>query len=437
MGVGGVPMQDAPAPSPMTKTNSERPNPTPKGPGVDSSSIGPTRLKVRRAGADDSLVDTTPLTEPAWRVPLRSIASFLEDRSPGFFYAAAAAVIAAIAYAKVMGEPGAATTSFLFIPIGLVIWYVGRRAGVATLVASSAAALAADLISAGPVSVTIWNGVGRTLMFVAFTLPLVQLKATIARQRIRLTEDELVASRLRELNDMKDALLHAVSHDLKQPVAGILGAAQTLRRESTLNLSDEERRDLLVMIEASGHRMNRLINDLLDLDRIDRGEFEPMREPTDVGELARVIAGESSNLVTHPVDVEADPVLVNIDRGKVERIIDNLLANAGRHTPRGTPVHIHVDALKNGVVLTVEDEGAGVPDELKERLFELFRQGGNPASGGLGVGLSLVRRFAEFHGGRAFVEDRPGGGARFVVMLPGEVTRLEEPAPSTRTAEAV
>jgi signal transduction histidine kinase len=421
----------------MTKTIPERPNPTPMGPGIDSLLIGRTRLKVRGAGADDSFVDSTPTTEPAWRPPVRSITSFLEDRSPGFFYVAAAAVIAVTAYAKIIGEPGAATTSFLFLPIGLVAWYVGRRAGLITLVVSSVAAFAGDLISSGSVSATYWNGIGRTMMFVAFTLPLVQLKATIDRQRKRLTEDELVASRLRELNDMKDALLHAVSHDLKQPVAGILGAAQTLRRESTLNLTEEERRDLLVMIEASGHRMNRLINDLLDLDRIDRGEFEPMREPTDIGELARVIAGESSNLVSHPVDVDADPVLVNIDRGKVERIIDNLLANAGRHTPRGTPVHVRVDALKNGVVLTVEDEGGGVPDELKERLFELFRQGGNPAAGGLGVGLSLVRRFAEFHGGRAFVEDRPGGGARFVVMLPGEVTRLEEPAPATQTAEAV
>jgi signal transduction histidine kinase len=383
-------------------------------------------------------VTSTPSTEPAWRARLQAISSFLENRSAPFFYVAAAVVIAVIAWAKIIGEPGAATTSFLFVPIGLVTWYVGRRAGVVTLVASTGAAFTADLISTGATSATYWNGAGRTLMFVAFALPLVQLKATVARQRKRLNEDELVASRLRELNDMKDALLHAVSHDLKQPVAGILGAAQTLRRESTLNLTDEERRDLLVMIEASGHRMNRLINDLLDLDRIDRGEFEPMREPTDVGELARVIAGESSNLVSHPVDVEADPVLVNIDRGKVERIIDNLLANAGRHTPRGTPVHIRVDALKNGVVLTVEDEGAGVPDELKEQLFELFRQGGNAASGGLGVGLSLVRRFAEFHGGRAFVEDRPGGGARFVVLLPGEVTRLDEPETAEhRAAEAV
>jgi signal transduction histidine kinase len=421
----------------MTITIPKRAGRPPEGSGIDFSSIGSTRLKVRPTGADDSSVDSAPTTVPAWRLPLERIGSFLEDRSAGFFYAAAAAIIVAIGYAKIMGQPGAVTTSFLFLPIGLVTWYVGRRAGVVTLVTSSATAFAGDLISTGAVTATYWNGVGRTLMFVAFTLPLVQLKATIDRQRKRLTEDELVAARLRELNDMKDALLHAVSHDLKQPVAGILGAAQTLRRESTLNLTEEERRDLLVMIEASGHRMNRLINDLLDLDRIDRGEFEPMREPTDVGELVRMIAAESSNLATHPVDVEADPVLVSIDRGKVERIIDNLLANAGRHTPRGTPVHVRVDALKNGVILTVEDEGEGVPDELKDQLFELFRQGGNPASGGLGVGLSLVRRFAEFHGGRAFVEDRPGGGARFVVLLPGEVTELEEPTRPEQAAEAV
>jgi signal transduction histidine kinase len=90
-------------------------------------------------------------------------------------------------------------------------------------------------------------------------------------------------------------------------------------------------------------------------------------------------------------------------------------------------VHVRVHARTNGVVLEVEDEGPGVPDDLKETLFEPFKQGNTPGGRGVGIGLSLVKRFAELHGGTAHVEDAPGGGARFVVTLPGDVTAAERP----------
>jgi two-component system, OmpR family, sensor histidine kinase MtrB len=111
-----------------------------------------------------------------------------------------------------------------------------------------------------------------------------------------------------------------------------------------------------------------------------------------------------------------------VDGAKVERILENLLHNALRYTPSDTPIWIRLGRSDGGAVITVEDEGPGVPDELKVAMFESFRQGPNRSahSPGTGIGLSLVARFAELHGGRAWVEDRPGGGARFRVLLPGQ-----------------
>ena len=229
---------------------------------------------------------------------------------------------------------------------------------------------------------------------------------------------------LRELNDVKDTLLHAVSHDLKGPLAGIIGAMQTIRRDEELHLTADEREALYQVIEHSGRKMNRLIDDLLDLDRIDRGKLHPQREPTDVGALARRVVGDTAQLTDHPVRVRADAVLVDVDPAKVERVVENLLVNAARHTPPGTAVLVDVAANTDGIELIVEDHGPGVPDELKTVLFEPFRQGESSSAGGMGIGLSLVQRFAELHGGSAHVDDAAGGGARFVVTLPGDVTPL-------------
>jgi signal transduction histidine kinase len=118
----------------------------------------------------------------------------------------------------------------------------------------------------------------------------------------------------------------------------------------------------------------------------------------------------------------AQPVTISLDPGKVERIIENLLANAARHTPPDTPVWVRVAEPPGGggVLLAVEDAGAGIPAELRDSVFEPFRQGPDPPTHapGVGIGLTLVARFAELHGGRAWVEERAGGGSSFRVLIP-------------------
>jgi signal transduction histidine kinase len=117
------------------------------------------------------------------------------------------------------------------------------------------------------------------------------------------------------------------------------------------------------------------------------------------------------------VQLEPTSRYVNADAAKVERMMENLLANAARHTPPDSSIWLRFEEADGGVVIVVEDDGPGVPDEQKELIFEAFRRGWTTAEGS-GIGLSLVARFAELHGGRAWVEDRPGGGASFRVFLP-------------------
>jgi signal transduction histidine kinase len=363
---------------------------------------------------------------------LRSTEGFFDGKSPLLVAVLGLAFIAVVSVLDYLTGPQLSLSLLYLMPIGLVTWNLGRRWGAVAVVVSTAAGIVSDVLSSPSVSTTdpvpYWNGIVRFAVFLAAAMLLDTLRSIIDAQWGLVEAETDRSTGLRELNDVKDTLLHAVSHDLKGPLAGIIGAMQTIRRDEELHLTDDEREALYQVIEHSGRKMNRLIDDLLDLDRIDRGKLHPQREPTDVGALARRVVGDTAQIIDHPVRVRADAVLVNVDPGKVERVVENLLVNAVRHTPPGTAVLVDVAANADGVEVVVEDHGPGVPDELKTLLFEPFRQGEPSSSGGMGIGLSLVQRFAELHGGSAHVDDATGGGARFVVTLPGEVTPIAKPS---------
>jgi signal transduction histidine kinase len=236
------------------------------------------------------------------------------------------------------------------------------------------------------------------------------------------------ADRLRAADEIKDTFLRAVSHDLRTPLTAMLGVAVTLER-TRLNLPREQALDLVAMLVEKTRKLERLLKDLLDLNRLEEGVLEPNRSLTDVRELVHRVVTEVDQLAGWPIDIEAEPIQAFIDGPKVERIVENLLLNTTRHTPPGTRVWVKALARGADLELIVEDAGPGVPAELAGTIFEAFRRGaGNgPAPTmshhrGVGIGLSLVARFATLHGGHAWVDERWGGGAAFHVLLPDVVS---------------
>jgi PAS domain S-box-containing protein len=227
------------------------------------------------------------------------------------------------------------------------------------------------------------------------------------------------AQRLRALDDMKNTFLTAVSHELRSPLTSILGLSLTLER--TDGLAPEVRQELVGRLSANAQKLDRLLKDLLDIDRLHRGIVEPKLRACDLGALVRGTVEAMEIAADRHLVVRADPVEIEIDAAKVERIVENLITNAVRHAPLDGTIWLRVEEVEDGAMLTVEDDGPGVPLELRGSIFEPFRQGPlrGSHSAGTGIGLSLVQRFAELHGGRAWVQERDGGGASFRVFLPG------------------
>ncbi len=237
------------------------------------------------------------------------------------------------------------------------------------------------------------------------------------------TQQKQTEQRLIDADRTKDALLHAVSHDLRGPLSAVLGAA-TLMTSDQIDVKVDDRAQLLEGMASSARKMDRIISNLLDMDRLDRDLVVPQSQPVDVCELIRFAVEETQVLAgrTVGVDVPADPVRVPADRGLLERIIENLVLNALKHTPTRAEVWVRVRPDAGGALILVDDSGPGVPAESRERIFLPFERAAEDHVTGAGIGLSLVARFAQLHGGRAWVTGREGGGASFRVFIPGDAS---------------
>jgi two-component system, OmpR family, sensor kinase len=255
------------------------------------------------------------------------------------------------------------------------------------------------------------------------------------------TQDE-VAELARTLQAMLDSLEQAreetegalvrqrqfvadASHELRTPLTSILANLELLA-----DVLDGERGEAARSALRSSQRMRRLVGDLLLLARADAKRQLP-REPTDVGRVLVEAAAELGPVADgHQVTVDADEAVVNGTRDELHRMTLNLMENAIRHTPVGTQVNARVSSDNGEVVITVQDNGPGVPDELREKIFERFVRGAGDRGSSSGLGLSIVRAVAQSHGGSVKLEDAEPG-ARFVVRLPrAEVPEPErEPAP--------
>ena len=243
-------------------------------------------------------------------------------------------------------------------------------------------------------------------------------QTALALERVRLAADVRTASLRAEAEQVRSALLSAVSHDLRTPLATITGAATAIRDGA---LDDRTRRELVEAICDEAERLERLVRNLLDMTRLESGAVRLRREWVPVEEviggaltrLERQLAGRRV-ISTCPAGLP----LVSVDPVLLEQLFVNLVENAAKHTPPGSPVEITAAGDERGVVVEVADRGPGIPAGMEEAVFERFRRGAGVSAPGAGLGLAISRAIARAHGGTLEARSRSGGGAVFRLSLP-------------------
>ncbi|MFE2854606.1 ATP-binding protein [Streptomyces lavendulae] len=242
-------------------------------------------------------------------------------------------------------------------------------------------------------------------------------QAAVVLDRQRLVDEAEKSRELAEANRIRTALLAAVSHDLRTPLAGIKASVTSLRSDD-IEWSEEDRAELLEGIEDGADRLAALIGNLLDMSRLNTGTVVPLIRETDLDEVVPMALG---GVPEDSVDLDIPETLpmVAVDRGLLERAVANIVENAVKYSPAGQAVNVSASALASRVELRVVDRGPGVPDEAKDRIFEPFqRHGDAPRGAGVGLGLAVARGFTEAIGGTLSAEDTPGGGLTMVITLP-------------------
>ncbi|CAL9356355.1 Sensor protein KdpD [Streptomyces sp. enrichment culture] len=254
-----------------------------------------------------------------------------------------------------------------------------------------------------------------------------QAAVVVDRQRLKGEADR--AEELAEGNRIRTALLAAVSHDLRTPLAGIKAAVTSLRSDD-VEWSDEDQAELLEAIEEGADRLDQLVGNLLDMSRLQTGSVTPVLRETDLDEVVPMaLGGVPEDSVE--LDIPETLPMVHVDRGLLERAVANVVENAVKHSPPGQKVMVSASALGDRVEVRVVDCGPGVPDEAKERIFEPFqRYGDSPRGVGVGLGLAVARGFTEAVRGTVHAEDTPGGGLTMVLSVPMASERLDQPASS-------
>ncbi len=224
-----------------------------------------------------------------------------------------------------------------------------------------------------------------------------------------------------EAEKLRSSLLSSVSHDLRTPLAAITGSSSSLLQNGE-SLPPSTRKDLLENIHDEAERLERLVNNLLEMTKLESGSIKPNKELNHPGEvIGSAIARLDKKSQSRPLHTQIphDLPLVPMDSLLIEQVVVNLLDNAFKYTPLGQPIDVSVRQEKGHLVVEVTDQGPGLPEEDLGRLFEKFYRGPqNGRTTGAGLGLSICKGFVEIHGGTITAENRPGGGALFRFTIP-------------------
>ena len=262
-------------------------------------------------------------------------------------------------------------------------------------------------------------------MFAEHSGAVIERAETLERLNRRARELEEANLRLSELNQMKDVFLSTASHELKTPLSSVIAYAELLE-ENDATLDRKQRSEFLHRLRGEAGRLLQLIEDILDLSRIESGKLTLRRRPISTHEIARAALETSSGLARkHEVTIEEefDETLppLTLDEVKMRQVVVNLLTNAIKFSPSGSVVRISTRREANDALIEVSDHGPGILPEESAHIFELFGQGvrgGARETTGLGIGLHLVKRLSELHGGHVGVNSRPESGSTFWVRLP-------------------
>jgi signal transduction histidine kinase/CheY-like chemotaxis protein len=255
-----------------------------------------------------------------------------------------------------------------------------------------------------------------------------------------LTEHKLAEEALREADRRKDEFLATLAHELRNPLAPVRNAVHILRLKGA---SDAELALARDVIDRQVKQMTRLIDDLMDVSRITRNRMDLRRERVELSEVVRAAVETSRALIEGSdhalsVDLPAEPVHLVADTVRLAQVFSNLLNNAAKYSDSGTRIALRAERQGDEVAVSIRDEGIGIPREMLPKIFEMFTQVDRSLErthGGLGIGLTLVKRLVEMHGGSVEAQsDGPGKGSEFIVRLPAP--RSAPAAPAARKAPA-
>ena len=252
--------------------------------------------------------------------------------------------------------------------------------------------------------------------------------AALALERVQLRAQAVRNELLEEVDRVRRDLLGAVSHDLRTPLATIKVASSTLL-DPGVTLAEGDVDELYGLIDVQTDRLTRLVTSLLDMNRYQAGALQLDRRPAAVLDLvAEALAGLRPTLGDRVVDLDLPDALpaVDVDPILIGQILVNLLDNADRHSPPGSPIVVAAEAGGGRVILSVADRGAGVPTDERDTVFQSFVR--FDTGGRAGLGLAIAKAFVEAHCERIWIEDVPGGGARFVFTLPIATSSRSRPA---------
>jgi two-component system sensor histidine kinase KdpD len=330
----------------------------------------------------------------------------------------AAVLVMAIGMAPFSTDIARSVQALLLLVPVLVLGILGGRAVAVAIAGEAAFAFSFFLPPQGTPMVDVGTELLELVLFAVVAAAMgILITNLVGSDRRLLASETARLEALQQADQQRRTMLRAVSHDLRTPLATIHAAASELG--GPIDYEPGTRAELAGLIIDEAERLDRLVRNLLDLSRIEAGALLPDRQPVDLGELVTAAVTRLDRLmsaVRPRLTIDEDLPLVDVDYSQVDQVVTNLLENAVRHSPPDGVVAIDVRAEPGHLVVTIQDQGDGIAEQVRDRLFEPFAAA--TGSKTTGIGLTICKVIVDAHGGTITAGDADGGGARFTVALP-------------------